>query len=163
MKKMLFCHGFPGNLVGTAMISHSSSPEDNLNHSISLSVDRDFVRQDPDALLSLGTLSLLPAGTNLRCVTCPTSDVDLIHTDFRHRAVYTQFRGLGSEDVIIPQSHTLSWREMLSEPCSNGFNFSVLRNLWRMNGECKLLPLVIKAVGVTINLNVPFHQSHKLI
>jgi tetratricopeptide (TPR) repeat protein len=49
--------------VGTGMISRSSSREDNMNRSISLSVDRDFVQQDPDALILLSTLSLLPAGT----------------------------------------------------------------------------------------------------
>lgn len=55
--------------VGTEMISHSSTREDNMNRSISLSIDRDFVQEDPDALLLLSTLSLLPAGTlraNLR-------------------------------------------------------------------------------------------------
>ena len=50
--------------VGTGMISRSSSPEDNMNRSISLSVDRDFVQRDPDAMLLLSTLSLLPAGTS---------------------------------------------------------------------------------------------------
>ncbi len=56
--------------AGTRMISPSNSPEDNLNRSISLSVDSGFVRQDPGALALLATLSLLPAGTsreNLRC------------------------------------------------------------------------------------------------
>jgi len=56
--------------AGTKMISPSNSPEDNLNRSISLSVDSLFVRQDPGALALLATLSLLPAGTsreNLRC------------------------------------------------------------------------------------------------
>jgi len=50
--------------VGTEMPSHSSSPENNMNRSISLSVDRDFVQQDTDALLLLSTLCLLPAGTS---------------------------------------------------------------------------------------------------
>jgi len=55
--------------VGTKMIS-SSSPDENMNHSIMLSVHKDFVQRDPDACLLLTTLSLLPAGTsraNLRC------------------------------------------------------------------------------------------------
>ncbi len=50
--------------VGTEMLSHSSSPENNMNRSISLSVDRDFVQQNTDALLLLSTLCLLPAGTS---------------------------------------------------------------------------------------------------
>ena len=54
---------------GTDMLSVSRSPEKSMNRSISLSVDSEFVKQDPDALLLLTILSLLPAGTtkeNLR-------------------------------------------------------------------------------------------------
>jgi len=54
---------------GTGMLSVSNSPEKSMNRSISLSVDSEFVKQDPDALLLLAILSLLPAGTtkqNLR-------------------------------------------------------------------------------------------------
>ena len=54
---------------GTDMLSVSKSPEKSMNRSISLSVDSEFVKQDPDALLLLAILSLLPAGTtkqNLR-------------------------------------------------------------------------------------------------
>ena len=55
--------------AGTKMLSPSNSAEDNMNRSIILSLDRDFVRQDPDALELLAILSLLPSGTwrrNLR-------------------------------------------------------------------------------------------------
>jgi tetratricopeptide (TPR) repeat protein len=48
---------------GTDMLSVRNSPEKNMNRSISLSVDSEFVKQDPDALLLLAILSLLPAGT----------------------------------------------------------------------------------------------------
>jgi tetratricopeptide (TPR) repeat protein len=48
---------------GTGMISRSNSPEENMNRSIGLSVDSALVKQNPDALLLLATLSLLPAGT----------------------------------------------------------------------------------------------------
>jgi tetratricopeptide (TPR) repeat protein len=54
---------------GTDMLSVTNSPEKSMNQSISLSVDSEFVKQDPDALLLLAILSLLPAGTtkqNLR-------------------------------------------------------------------------------------------------
>jgi len=54
---------------GTDMLSVTNSPENSMNRSISLSVDSEFVKQDPDALLLLAILSLLPAGTtkqNLR-------------------------------------------------------------------------------------------------
>jgi hypothetical protein len=54
---------------GTDMLSVTNSPEKSMNRSISLSVDSEFVKQDPDALLLLTILSLLPAGTtkqNLR-------------------------------------------------------------------------------------------------
>ena len=54
---------------GTDMLSVINSPEKSMNRSISLSVDSEFVKQDPDALLLLAILSLLPAGTtkqNLR-------------------------------------------------------------------------------------------------
>ena len=54
---------------GTDMLSATSLREKNMNQSISLSVDSEFVKQDPGALLLLGILSLLPAGTtkeNLR-------------------------------------------------------------------------------------------------
>jgi tetratricopeptide (TPR) repeat protein len=54
---------------GTDMLSVTNSPEKSMNRSISLSVDSQFVKQDPDALLLLAILSLLPAGTtkqNLR-------------------------------------------------------------------------------------------------
>ena len=50
--------------AGTKMLSPSNSAEDNMNRSIMLSLDRDFVRQDPDALELLSILSLLPAGTS---------------------------------------------------------------------------------------------------
>ncbi|CAA7262578.1 unnamed protein product [Cyclocybe aegerita] len=49
--------------AGTDMISPSSVPEKSMNRSISLSVDSSLVKQDPDALTILATLSLLPAGT----------------------------------------------------------------------------------------------------
>jgi tetratricopeptide (TPR) repeat protein len=49
---------------GIEIISHSNSPEDNIYRSISLSVDRNFVQQNPNAVLLLQTLSLLPAGTS---------------------------------------------------------------------------------------------------
>jgi hypothetical protein len=48
---------------GTDMLSVSNSPEKSMNRSISLSVDSEFVKQDPGALLLLAILSLLPAGT----------------------------------------------------------------------------------------------------
>jgi tetratricopeptide (TPR) repeat protein len=51
---------------GTDMLSVTNSPENNMNQSIRLSVDSEFVKQDPDALLLLATLSLLPAGTTTR-------------------------------------------------------------------------------------------------
>jgi len=54
---------------GTDMLSVTNSPEKSMNRSISLSVDSEFVKQDPDALLLLAILSLLPGGTtkqNLR-------------------------------------------------------------------------------------------------
>jgi tetratricopeptide (TPR) repeat protein len=54
---------------GTDMLSVTNSPEKNMNQSIRLSVDSEFVTQDPDALYLLAILSLLPAGTttqNLR-------------------------------------------------------------------------------------------------
>ena len=54
---------------GTDMLSVSNSSEKSMNRSISLSVDSEFVKQDPGALLLLAILSLLPAGTtrqNLR-------------------------------------------------------------------------------------------------
>ena len=54
---------------GTDMLSVTNSPEKSMNRSISLSVDSEFVKQDPNALPLLAILSLLPAGTtkqNLR-------------------------------------------------------------------------------------------------
>jgi len=54
---------------GTDILSVTNSPETNMNRSISLSVDSEFVKKDPDALVLLAILSLLPAGTtkqNLR-------------------------------------------------------------------------------------------------
>ena len=48
---------------GTDMLSVTRSPEKSMNRSISLSVDSEFVKQDPDALLLLAILSSLPAGT----------------------------------------------------------------------------------------------------
>jgi len=54
---------------GTDMLSGTNSPEKNMNRSISLSVDSEFVEQDPNALPLLAILSQLPAGTtthNLR-------------------------------------------------------------------------------------------------
>jgi tetratricopeptide (TPR) repeat protein len=54
---------------GTDMLSVTNSPEKSMNRSISLSVDSEFVKGDPNALLLLAILSLLPAGTtkqNLR-------------------------------------------------------------------------------------------------
>ena len=48
---------------GAGMISRSNSPEENMNRSIGLSVDSALVKRNPDALLLLVTLSLLPAGT----------------------------------------------------------------------------------------------------
>jgi tetratricopeptide (TPR) repeat protein len=48
---------------GTNMLSITNSLERNMNRSISLSVDSEFVKQDPDALLLLSILSMLPAGT----------------------------------------------------------------------------------------------------
>ena len=55
--------------VGTDMLSFPGSPENNMNRSISLSVDSHLVKDDPDAVHLLATLSLLPSGTtrdNLR-------------------------------------------------------------------------------------------------
>ena len=48
---------------GTDMLSVTDSPETNMNRSISLSVDNKLVKQNPDALVLLAILSLLPAGT----------------------------------------------------------------------------------------------------
>jgi len=48
---------------GTDMLSVANSPERSMNRSISLLVDSDFVKQNPDALPLLAILSLLPAGT----------------------------------------------------------------------------------------------------
>ena len=49
--------------LGTGMWSPDGSLESGMNRSISLSVDSNFVKSDPDALYLLATLSLLPAGT----------------------------------------------------------------------------------------------------
>ena len=48
---------------GTDMWSPDGSVETGMNKCISLSVDSDFVRSDPNALYLLATLSMLPAGT----------------------------------------------------------------------------------------------------
>ena len=48
---------------GTDMWSPDGSLESGMNKSISLSVDSEFVKNDPDALYLLATLSMLPAGT----------------------------------------------------------------------------------------------------
>ena len=48
---------------GTNMLSSPSTPEENMNRSIGLSVDSDLVKRDPDALVLLAVLCLLPAGT----------------------------------------------------------------------------------------------------
>jgi hypothetical protein len=53
----------------TDMLSVTNLPKKSMNRSISLSVESEFVKQDPDALPLLAILSLLPAGTitqNLR-------------------------------------------------------------------------------------------------
>ena len=49
--------------LGTGMWSPDGSLESGMNKSISLSVDSDFVKRDPDALYLLATLSMLPSGT----------------------------------------------------------------------------------------------------
>ena len=49
--------------TGTDMLFVPNSSEKSMNRSISLSVDSEFVKQNPDALLLLAILSLLPAGT----------------------------------------------------------------------------------------------------
>ena len=49
--------------IGTDMWSPDGSLESGMNKSISLSVDSDFVKSDPDALYLLAVLSMLPAGT----------------------------------------------------------------------------------------------------
>ena len=48
---------------GTDMWSPDGSLETGMNKCISLSVDSDFVKSEPDALYILATLSMLPAGT----------------------------------------------------------------------------------------------------
>jgi len=50
--------------LGTDMWSPDGSLESGMNKSISLSVDSDCVKRDPDALYLLATLSMLPAGTS---------------------------------------------------------------------------------------------------
>jgi len=50
--------------LGTNMVSDQI--EGNLNRSISLSVDSNYVQQNSDALALLATLSLLPAGMSVR-------------------------------------------------------------------------------------------------
>jgi tetratricopeptide (TPR) repeat protein len=61
-------------ISGTNMLSATNSPERSINQSISLSVDSEFVKQDPDALLLLAILSMLPAGTTRQnlCWWAPT-------------------------------------------------------------------------------------------
>jgi len=49
--------------LGTDMLSPDGSLESGMNKSISLSVDSNLVKSDPDALYLLATLSMLPAGT----------------------------------------------------------------------------------------------------
>ena len=49
--------------LGTGMWSPDGSLESGMNKSISLSVDSNFVKSNPDAINLLATLSLLPAGT----------------------------------------------------------------------------------------------------
>jgi len=49
--------------LGTDMLSPGGLLETGMNKSISLSVDSNFVKSDPDALYLLAILSLLPAGT----------------------------------------------------------------------------------------------------
>ena len=51
------------NTSGTDMLFVANSPEKSMNQSICLSVDSEFVKQDPNALVLLAILSLLPAGT----------------------------------------------------------------------------------------------------
>jgi len=49
--------------LGTDMWSPDGSLESGMSKTISLSVDSNFVKSDPDALYLLATLSMLPAGT----------------------------------------------------------------------------------------------------
>jgi len=52
---------------GTKILSND--PEQSMDQSIRLSVESDLVQRNPDAVLLLATLSLLPAGTAMRiCV-----------------------------------------------------------------------------------------------
>ncbi|KAF8512541.1 hypothetical protein BU17DRAFT_96201 [Hysterangium stoloniferum] len=51
---------------GTNMISHTSSNEENINRSISLSVRSRLMEQNPEALDLFATLSMLPAGTTFQ-------------------------------------------------------------------------------------------------
>jgi len=63
---------------GTDMLSVTNSPEKSMNRSISLSVDSEFVKQDPDALLLLAILSLLPAGTTKQNIRWWATSVKMI-------------------------------------------------------------------------------------
>ena len=63
---------------GTDMLSVANSPEKSMNRSISLSVDSQFVKQDPDALLLLAILSLLPAGTTKQNIRWWATSVKII-------------------------------------------------------------------------------------
>ncbi|KIJ33942.1 hypothetical protein M422DRAFT_264081 [Sphaerobolus stellatus SS14] len=49
--------------VGTQLISSAKNAEKSMNYSISLSVDSQLMKNEPDALPLLAILSLLPAGT----------------------------------------------------------------------------------------------------
>ncbi|KAF8512528.1 hypothetical protein BU17DRAFT_54012 [Hysterangium stoloniferum] len=51
---------------GTNMISHTSSNEENMNCSISLSVGSRLMERNPEALDLFATLSMLPAGTTFQ-------------------------------------------------------------------------------------------------
>ena len=87
---------------GTDMLSVTKSPEKSMNRSISLSVDSEFVKQDPDALLLLAILSLLPAGTtkqNLRWWATPIKMIPSAIATLSDAGLLVENKG---EDSISP-------------------------------------------------------------
>ena len=111
-----------------------------MNRSISLSIERDFVQQDPDALLLLSTLSLLPAGTsrtnlrwwapNLKAIASavatlsdaallltkddPTEKLFVLHVIQSFMLMKSRISPLGAHQSVSKQRPTASTGGMLS-------------------------------------------------
>jgi len=144
--------------AGTKMISHSGSPEEDMNRSIGLSVNRHFVQQNPDALLLLQILALLPVGTSMDNLRQWAPNIESLSSAIRtlsSAALLLQSEGHVTPKIlsILPVVQSFTTGQILEEVRQNAQK-ACYRFIFNHISQCDVHPRDFESIAIAEDHNI---------